>query len=217
MDFSVVSERVIDDMTEAMMIGRIRRYTATFENSRAFLIIGGKVHDNRWRRIGSISRAHYALIGRKGLAEFVAHLVYFASLVFVGTRLTKREPSIQYVTNPYAHYTLGTIAVVLAKITGRKAIVRVGSSISELLTRPGIRYRIIYSILLRLEQFGFDRADAIAKGSRMPLDNRNTVGKRLILHTSWRKHLGQPLQFVEPLTRCCSWGDSNLKKDYYSY
>ncbi|MGD0177531.1 MAG: glycosyltransferase [Candidatus Bathyarchaeia archaeon] len=172
MDFLIVSERVTDDPTEAMMIGRIRRYTSTFENSRPFLVIGGKAHDSQWRSIGPISRAHYGVVGRQGVPEFIAHLAYFASLIFVGAKLAKRKPSIQFVTHPYAHYTLGAIAVVLAKITGRKAIVRVGSSISELLTRSGIRYKIVYSILLGFERFAFEQADAIATGSPRPLEQQ---------------------------------------------
>ena len=150
MDFLLISERVTDDPIEFLMTDQIRRYTKAFENTQPFLIVGGKVHDDRWCGTGSISRVPYFAVSPKGVAEFISHSVYFAFLVLVGTRLIKRKPSIRYVTNPYGHYTLGTLAVVIARITGRKAVVRVASSVSEISARPQVQFKFAYPMLARV-------------------------------------------------------------------
>ncbi len=166
----MISERATDDPIEFLMTDQIRRYTKAFENAQPFLIVGGKVHNDRWRGTGFISRVPYFAVSRKGVAEFVSHFIYFVFLVLVGAHLIKRKPNIRFVTNPYGHYTLGTLAVVIARITGRKAVVRVASSVSEISARPQVQFKFAYPMLARLEQFAFDHADAIVRISKMPLE-----------------------------------------------
>lgn len=91
------------------------------------------------------------------------------SLFLVGVYTTKEKRNIQFITNLFGHYTLGVVVVALARITGRKAIVRVASSVTEILARPGLTYTVFYPIMKRLEEFALDHADAIVNISPMPL------------------------------------------------
>ena len=156
-----------------MTVDKVKRYTRAFSGLCPYLVVGGRINHELWSKSGRLVEATYAPLERAGIGEFVGHILYFVSSFLVAVRASKENRNIQFVTNLFSHFTLGVVVIAIARTTHRKAVVRVASSASQILIRPGLRYRVLYPILKRLGEFALDQADAIVNISPMPLEKKN--------------------------------------------
>lgn len=102
--------------------------------------------------------------------EVLSHSLYLISVFFRGIGCLREDTNIVIVTNSWGHVTLGLIAIILSKVTHRKAMIRVtGDSDINLINvrkRFGVIAAGIFLIIQsRIERFVFDEAAMIVSVS----------------------------------------------------
>ncbi len=182
MQMLVLSEKVPRGM-EGVTFDKILKYAMAFESEfdKIHVITS---HDYSARASVSEKLNFHRASWREtsGFLGIFTHILYLTNVFCTGSKILRKEKDITIVTNSWGHYTLGPLAVMLAKLAHRKGVVRVAGSPDVGAITAERRYGLsINPILLMLEKAAFKHSDLIISVSESIFERHPWIRKKTFI------------------------------------